>query len=194
MSRAHAQGLADLIRNRRINGRWQPFSSTNLGPFRIEYRAELPMDGRYEVTENGAYRRRLYTLEDALLEVHSLAPDLDIDLTLTRAGLMTRQMSISTLSIGPTPSGEDCQQVPYEDRQLARAECTAFIHQLRRVFGEEPEGAYLWIKTERHDFGSYYEVNVGFDPKSLVASTYAHEIEAQTPELWDAEAREELGL
>jgi hypothetical protein len=79
MSRAHAKGLADLIRNRRVKGRWQPFKSVNLGSFRIEYREELPDDGRYEVTENGAHRRRLYTLEDAILEIAMLSPELDWD-------------------------------------------------------------------------------------------------------------------
>lgn len=100
----------------------------------------------------------------------------------------------STLSIGPTPSDEDCQQVPYTDRSLAWHECIAFINQLRRTFGQEPEGAHLFVKTERHEFGSYYEVNVKYDGNSLTASTYAHEIEAQTPQRWDEEARKELGL
>lgn len=87
MSRGHAQGLADLIElDCRVNGRWQPFKSINLGSFRIEYREDLPHGERFEVTENGAARRRLNTLTDAVLEVNALAPDMDIDLILTRMG------------------------------------------------------------------------------------------------------------
>lgn len=92
------------------------------------------------------------------------------------------------LSIGPTPADEPCQQVPYDDRKLAHQECMSFIGQLRRTFGQEPEGAFLFVKSERHEFGGYYEVQVGYDPRNEAAVSYAFRVEAETPSAWDAQA------
>ena len=48
------------------------------------------------------------------------------------------------IDIGATPASENCEQLgPNYDPQRARAECRAFIAQLRRQFGPEPEGAQL---------------------------------------------------
>lgn len=80
MSRAHAQGLADMIEHAgRVGGRWQAFREVIVGSFRIEYREDLPSGEQFEVTENGAARRRLNTLTDAVLEISELDPDLDLD-------------------------------------------------------------------------------------------------------------------
>ena len=98
------------------------------------------------------------------------------------------------LTIGPVPSGEDCQQVPYTDPKLARKECRVFIDQLRRVFGDEPAGADFGVHDERHDFGTYCEVVVWYNDKVPGALEFAYKVEANTPELWDGPARQELGL
>jgi len=64
-----------------------------------------------------------------------------------------------SLSIGSSPANEDCAQVGSDDyNKRARAETRAFVHQLRRVFGTEPEGARLKVKPNQHDFGTYLEV------------------------------------
>ena len=95
-----------------------------------------------------------------------------------------------------TPCNEPCQQVgmPDYDGQKAVAECKAFIHQLRRQFGEEPAGAQLRIKTFPHDFGSYLEVCIIFDEEVEEQVNYAYGIEGALPEDWDDEAKKELGL
>jgi hypothetical protein len=97
------------------------------------------------------------------------------------------------LTIGPSPAGEDCAQVGSPDyAKQARKECTAFVNQLRRQFGEEPDGASLRIKSNPHDFGSYYEVGVDYDPDDEAAVAYALKVEREAPEEWDAEAQKEL--
>lgn len=97
------------------------------------------------------------------------------------------------LTIGPTPSGEDCAQVGSPDYgKKARKECTAFLNQLRRTFGEEPDGACLRIKSNPHDFGSYYEVVCSYDPDDPAAVAYALKCESEAPEEWDDAARAEL--
>jgi hypothetical protein len=97
------------------------------------------------------------------------------------------------LTIGPTPSHEDCAQVGSPDyRARARRECQAFINQLRRQHGPEPDGAGLRVKTEAHDFGSYFEVACYYDTECPEAAAYALKCEGETPGEWDAEARREL--
>jgi hypothetical protein len=98
-----------------------------------------------------------------------------------------------SLSLGPTPYAESCAQVGADDYSArARKECKAFINQLRRLFGPEPEGARLAISSNPHDFGSYLDVVCKFNDLNEKATEYAYKLEANTPEEWDAEAREEL--
>lgn len=101
-----------------------------------------------------------------------------------------------TLDIGPTPPGEDCQQVGTRDYDpmKARKECHAYIGVLRRKYGEEPEGARLIVKSNPHDFGSYLSVVCKYDPEDEAAANYALDCESGDPEFWDDEARKELGL
>ncbi len=100
------------------------------------------------------------------------------------------------IEIGPVPSDESCEQVGTSDYDLmrARAECRAFIGQIRRDLGVEPEGAKLIIRSNPHDFGTYYEVAVRFSEDSEDAVNYAFRVESDAPVTWDAEARKELGL
>ncbi len=100
------------------------------------------------------------------------------------------------LDLGPTPVEEGCEQVgtPSYDPILARAECAAYIAQLKREFGPPPEGARLSISTNPHDFGTYHEVVVRFDDTFLQAVEYAFKLESESPGNWDETARKELGL
>src|SRR5438045_9314068 len=97
------------------------------------------------------------------------------------------------LDIGSSPPGETCAQVGTEDYPTrARRECRAYIALLRRVLGAEPAGAYLTIKRNPHDFGSYLSVVCEFDPDNQAAVDYAYRCESNGPEQWDAQALEEL--
>lgn len=94
--------------------------------------------------------------------------------------------------LGPTPYESECQQAPYERPDLARLECRCFIEQLRRQFGEEPEGATIKIKSNPHDFGSYLDVVVRFDMNNEAARDYAYRVENNVPARWDGEAIEKM--
>lgn len=99
------------------------------------------------------------------------------------------------ITIGSSPTEEDCAQVGSPDYQeRSRNECKAFIAQLARVFGLPPEGARLTAKSFPHDFGSYREVVCYYDEEKPESAVYAFKLESNTPEKWDEEARTELGL
>ena len=96
------------------------------------------------------------------------------------------------LDLGSSPSHEDCAQVGRDDYyELARRECRAYIGQLRRLLGDEPEGARLSVKSNPHDFGTYLSVVVFFDGDNPAALDYAYRCETGA-ESWDEQARLEL--
>lgn len=102
-------------------------------------------------------------------------------------------MSYDYLNIGCTPCEEECEQLgPNYNPAKARAECEVFRRQLRRVCGEEPDGATLIIKSFPHDYGTYMEVCCRFISENEKAVEYALRCEGQTPIEWDSQAREEL--
>jgi hypothetical protein len=97
------------------------------------------------------------------------------------------------LCIGSAPSDEECAQVGSEGyARRAKAECAAFINQLRRVFGGEPDGARLRTKSNAHDYGTYFEVVCDYEEENQKALDYALKVEGETPQEWDDEARKEL--
>jgi hypothetical protein len=97
------------------------------------------------------------------------------------------------LDVGCAPSEEDCAQVGREDySERARRECRVYISQLRRMFGEEPDGARLSIKSNPHDFGTYWSVVCYFDAGNQAAADYAYRCEGESPQQWDEAARREL--
>ena len=96
------------------------------------------------------------------------------------------------LEIGSVPADEQCEQLgPNYDEKKARKECRVFINQLRRIHGPEPFGANLKVKSNPHDFGTYYEVACYYDDENEEAMNYAFNCE-DIPENWDDEAKREL--
>ena len=97
------------------------------------------------------------------------------------------------IEIGPVPAEESCAQVG-SDRyaRVWRAECNAYRNQLRRVCGEEPDGASLIITSNSHDFGTYHDVAVSYDCDDREALAYALKVESEAPGEWDDIARAEL--
>lgn len=96
--------------------------------------------------------------------------------------------------IGASPFEEDCAQTT--DPAFAeknRRECEAYLDLLTRTFGPPPGNAYLAIKAQDHDFGTYREVVVYFDPESEEEEAYALTVEAGVPK-WDAVALSKLGV
>lgn len=99
-----------------------------------------------------------------------------------------------SMSFDTTPVCENCVQVPYQDGGVeARKEAVAFINQLKRQFGEQ-FGVRMVIKSNPHDFGNYFSVEMIWDDQDEEAENYVYNIESHLPEYWDEEARKELGL
>ena len=95
------------------------------------------------------------------------------------------------INIGSSPNGEKCVQVGDDDYETkSRKECRIYLNQLRRVYGEEPKGAQLTVKSFPHDFGSYTEVicKHNDDEKAI---EYAYNLENGCEE-WDEQAKKEL--
>lgn len=93
---------------------------------------------------------------------------------------------MDSLSLGPVPCNEDCQQAGtpgYEPSEALR-ECRRYVSLLREKFGDEPKGAALRVTSNPHDFGSYYDVEVFYDPSSKEAVEYAFKMEKEAPERW----------
>jgi hypothetical protein len=95
----------------------------------------------------------------------------------------------ASMYIGSTPPEEDCAQVGQPGYDAAAIiECTRYIAQLREQFGLEPEGARLYIKSNPHDFGTYYEVCCEYDDEIEASGTYAFKCEGEAwPEWHDKE-------
>lgn len=92
--------------------------------------------------------------------------------------------------IGSSPCDEACAQVGEANyAEKARTECRAFIEQLRRQFGPEPDGVRLITKGSPHDFGTYYEVVARVESDAPEASwAYAAQCEDDAAPVWDEEA------
>jgi len=76
----------------------------------------------------------------------------------------------------------------------AKRECRALIEQLRRTLGPEPGETYFSIKSNPHDFGSYYEVVYYCESENPDSVRYALDAEAKLPREWDDIALAVLGL
>jgi hypothetical protein len=89
------------------------------------------------------------------------------------------------LELGPTPCNEPCAQVG-EDDYTARAfaECRRYIECIRKMLGNEPDGARLGIKAFPHDFGNYHEVVCYYDDDNEEAVNYAFKCESDGPKTW----------
>jgi hypothetical protein len=102
-------------------------------------------------------------------------------------------MRTETMNIACTPAGEECEALgPNYNPVKARAECRIFMDQLIRQFGHPPVGARLTIISNPHEFGTYYEVGVKYNPDCDEAVDYAFKLESETPESWDDQAKKDL--
>ena len=107
---------------------------------------------------------------------------------------------IETLEIGSSPYEEVCAQVGEDNYSVkARQECKEFIAQLKRhyqsVHGTEfPDNCRLIVKSNQHDFGTYYEVAAKFDENDDKAGDAAYWLEGNTPAKWDEEAKRNLTI
>jgi hypothetical protein len=98
------------------------------------------------------------------------------------------------IDIGPTPYDEECEpaNVPSSNYKRMREECNAFLRQLRRQLGTEPEGARLAVKHERDGNDGYYEVVCHYDTNHPASVEYAFKCESEMPAKWDEDALKEV--
>ena len=90
------------------------------------------------------------------------------------------------IELASTPYEEECAQVGRPDyRERAVAECNRLRDQLRRQFGEEPDGARLAIKGNLHDFGTYYELVCYYELGLEESIAYAMKCDNEFPAYWD---------
>jgi hypothetical protein len=90
------------------------------------------------------------------------------------------------LEIGPTPHNETCVSVSKTGDYIPamRAECIRFRDLLTLAF--PPVGdAYLYIKSNSHEFGTYLEVAVSFNPEDTKEREYAFMLESKAPGTWE---------
>ena len=91
-----------------------------------------------------------------------------------------------SLSLGPAPAEEDPVQLGEADyASRAQRECRRYIEAIRKVCGEEPEGAQLRMTRHSHDFGQYYDVEIRFDGNNEAAADYAYKVESKAPATWE---------
>jgi hypothetical protein len=100
------------------------------------------------------------------------------------------------MEIGSTPYGEDCAQLGSDDyRNRAENEMDTYIRLLEREF-PEALGNNINFKKKwfNHDFGTYGEVCMFWNPEDGKANAYVYYMESRLPEEWDKLAKEELGI
>ena len=94
-----------------------------------------------------------------------------------------------------TPTYECCESLgPKYNAKRAITEASLTIAQLKRLFGEPPEGSKLVLKMNPHDFGNYPSIEFQFDHDSDDHIDYGCRLENEWPERWDDEAFDELLL
>ena len=103
-------------------------------------------------------------------------------------------MAFDYIELGPVPAGETCVEVG-TDHYMAHSlrECRVYQRMLERLC-PIPQGlpvAFV-VRSHPHDFGPYREVSVRFCGSNQAAVDYAHHVDANAPDQWDAIARDEL--
>ena len=99
---------------------------------------------------------------------------------------------VEYLEIGTVPSEEKCPQVGYCDSQIIQKVADIFRDQLQRWSDENKLVVSLIVRSENHDFGRYFEVNVKItsdeDWKDAVR------VENDCPTEWDSVAKKQLKI
>jgi hypothetical protein len=90
------------------------------------------------------------------------------------------------IDIGAAPYMEDCVQVitGTDYFPAMQAQCLRFKELLEKAF--PPVGnTSLFISNNPHDFGTYLEVAVSFNPEDTKEREYAFMLESKAPGTWE---------
>ncbi|MDF0490432.1 hypothetical protein PX554_20080 [Sphingomonas sp. H39-1-10] len=92
----------------------------------------------------------------------------------------------SSLIVGPVPYEESCAQLGHtpDFERIARLECTLHRAALVAMFGPPPEGVTIAVRSNPHDFGTYYDLAVRVDDGDPDARAYALRLEDEGPGRW----------
>jgi hypothetical protein len=89
------------------------------------------------------------------------------------------------LELGSAPADEDCIQVGDNDYVPAMLkDCKRYKEQLTKQFLNIPDSCSFSIKQFPHDFGSYYEVVIYYDPNIPASIDFAFNVENNLPNNW----------
>lgn len=106
------------------------------------------------------------------------------------------QHTMCVESVGPSPLAESCAQLGADDYDtLARLECVAYRDMLRRWLQQawaDDVRVSLRVATCRHDYGTYYEVQVRYNGSDLIAQQQAYYVVDHAPAQYDDVARDWL--
>lgn len=94
------------------------------------------------------------------------------------------------LDFDTTPSDEPCAQVGddyYPDKVMI--EMRYLAAQLKKTFGQPPEGARYAIASNAHDFGRYYSLRLVYDDDDPIQTEYAYQVDNDFPQVWDEDTR-----
>ena len=91
------------------------------------------------------------------------------------------------MELGSSPYDEDCVQVSKGDYiDAMKEECRRYKSLLEENFPiPEDIDAYFTIKANPHDFGTYYEVCISYDPDDEKQTEFALFVEGNLPRVWD---------
>ena len=91
-----------------------------------------------------------------------------------------------------TPCDEPCAQVGTNDYlHNARIEIRVYIDQLKRAFGNNPEGSFFKVVRCPHDFGTYLDIRFYYDDEDQLHIKYMMAIESGCHK-WDDYSKKEL--
>lgn len=88
-------------------------------------------------------------------------------------------MGIARISIGIVPHDESCAQTGRTANHYLyqTIECAVFRAALIGRYGPPPTATEYQIRTHIHEFGSYRELDLVYDPVDPVATAYAESVE-----------------
>jgi hypothetical protein len=91
------------------------------------------------------------------------------------------------LEIGSSPRDEDCVQVGDGDYILPmKNECRRFKELLEKLMPIPKEcNCRYYVKSNPHDFGTYYEVAIQFDEEDAKSSAFAYYVDSYYPQKWN---------
>lgn len=101
-------------------------------------------------------------------------------------------MAKDWINLGTIPYDEDCAQtgVTIDHEKMNKIECQVLIEQLEETF---PESVGMYKRnTNHHDFGTYYDVEIGFEEGNEQQMDIAFKVEENYPANWTDKSKERL--